>query len=307
MSEDEAKKRIAKIERLQTGFDNRVATLDKDLLATLLEQADKILANPKTLSRILGSFNNQYQVPVLQQFGTDLLTIKNLNDGYFAGSIGQEIGGNLVNQDLFDNVSASVESYYTERFGIKASGEIVGNGLFDLFVQDTTVRRQINQFAYSQKASGAGLDRFKKNLKVFVSGEDNATTGGLYSKHYNTVAYDTYQQADRVAQQAFSAGLNMTAFLYLGGTIQSTRPFCRLRDGKCFLKSEIDKMGTPADAYGGYVSKATGYFAGKSSPYDPFTSAGGYRCLHHWSAISNNEAMRRRDDLIMKAGVLRIK
>ncbi|GAB4052557.1 hypothetical protein [Spirosoma litoris] len=303
MTEDESKKRIAAIEALQQAFDNRLATLDKDLLAVLLENAESIMANPKTLSLLLGKFDNQYHVPVLQQFGLDILTIKTLNDGYFQGAIGETMGGRMVNDVLFENVAQRVEKLLTDRFGITPDGEIISHGLFDLFSRDTTVRRQIQQFAYGQKSSGVGLERFKKTLKAFIAGDETAASPavparGVWSRHYNVVAYDVYQQADRVAQQAFAEGLNMTAFLYLGGKIPSSRPFCVVRDGRCFLKSEIDKMGTPADKYGGYENKATGYFTGKpKSNYAPFSDAGGYSCRHHWSAVSDREALRRREDL----------
>lgn len=107
----------------------------------------------------------------------------------------------------------------TDRFGIRPDGEIVSNGLFDLFSKDTTVRRQIQQFAYGQKASGIGLERFKKNLKAFIAGDESSTNPavparGVWTRHDNTVAYDT----DQVAQQAFGEGLYVSAFL--GGTIQ---------------------------------------------------------------------------------------
>jgi hypothetical protein len=302
MTEDDAKKRIAQIEAMQAGFDNKLASLDKDLLSELLANADTVLANPKTLSRILGTFDDTYHIPVLQQFGADLLTIKTLNDAYFEGAIGETMGGQLVNQALFENVQRSVERVMLDQFGIQTDGEIISNGLFDLFSKDTTVRREIQQFAYGQKASGIGLEKFKKNLRRFIEGtptNPDTPTKGVWKRHYDTVAYDTYQQADRIAQQTFADGLNMSAFLYLGGTIAGTRLFCRVRDGKVFLRSEIDKMGTPADAYGGYTNKATGAFAGKPTGgvYSAMLSAGGYSCRHHWSALSDREAMRRRPDL----------
>jgi hypothetical protein len=300
MTEDDAKKRIARIEAMQARFDNKLASLDKDLLGELLSSADTILANPKTLSRVLGTFEANYHIPVLQQFGVDLLTIKSLNDAYFEGAIGETMGGQLVNQALFENVQRSVEKLMVDQFGITAQGDIVSNGLFDLFSKDTTVRREIQQFAYGQKASGIGLEKFKKNLRRFVEGvpgNPDAPAKGVWKRHYDTVAYDTYQQADRIAQQSFAEGLNMSAFLYLGGTIAGTRLFCRLRDGKVFLRSEIDKMGTPADTYGGYTNKATGAFAGKTPNYNAFISAGGFFCRHHWSALSDREALRRRPEL----------
>ncbi len=301
MTPEESQQRVAAIEKLQSGFDNRLATLDRDLLADLLGAADKILASPKALIPLLGKFENRDYASVLTRFGTDLLIIKNLNDGYFEGAIGDTMSGQYVNDVLFENVQQRVERLYVERFGIRPDGEVVSDGLFDLFSRDTTVRRQIQQFAYAQKSSGIGVERFKRNLRAFVTGDADGTVRGVYSRHYNAVAYDTYQQADRVMQQEFSAGLNMDAFLYLGGTIAGTRPFCRARDGKVFLRSEIARFGTASDVYGGYENKAAGYFSGKpKSGYAPFTDAGGFFCRHHFSAISDREALRRRDDIEKK-------
>jgi len=116
------KTRILKIEKLQQQFDNRLATLDSDLLSVLLGQADKVLASPASLARILTQFETKQYTPVLEQFGTDLLTIKTLNDAYFQGSIGETMnestpGGVAVNDVLFEQVSRRVETFYTERFG----------------------------------------------------------------------------------------------------------------------------------------------------------------------------------------------
>lgn len=306
MTPDNSRKRVAAIETLQSKFDGLLVSLDKDLLLTLLSSADKILASPKSIIPILGKFSENDYAPVLTQFGADLLVIRSLNESYFADAVGEELAGELVNRELFTTVRNSVRSLFTDQFGVKPTGEVVSDGLFDLFSRDTTVQRQIQQFAYSQRSSGVGLEKFKKNLKAFVTGTDGK---GVYTRHFNTVAYDTYQQADRVAQNAFAAGLNMTAFLYLGGTIAGTRPFCKVRDGKVFLRSEIDKFGTPQDAYGGYEDKATGYFSGKPKVgYSPFISAGGFSCRHSYSALSDREALRRRTDLEKKAnGTLTIK
>lgn len=301
MTPEQSKKRVTAIEKLQNAFDGKLASLDADLLAFLLEHADTALANPNQLTKLLISWEQKNHVPVLQQFGLDLIVVRELNEAYFAEAVGETIAGKLVNQALFDKVTTAVQATMTEQFGITATGEIVSNGVFDLFSQDTTVRRQIQQFAYSQKSAKVGLDRFKKNLRQFVEGKEddpNAPKKGIWSRHYDTVAYDVYQQADRTAQQAFSEGLGMTAFLYIGGKVVSSRPFCVVRDGKVFLRSEIEKFGTPQDAYGGYQDKASGYFQGKpKGGYNPFQSLGGYRCRHHLSAITDREAMRRRPDL----------
>lgn len=311
MTEDDAKKRVTAIENLQNDLDRRIASVDLNLYAQLAASAETILADPKTLSKLLTKFNRTDYLPALQQFGVDILLINDLNASYFEGAIGEELGGELVSQELFNTVKADVEALTVEQFGISASGEVIPGGLFDLFSQDTTVQRQIQQFAYGQKSSGLGLQRFKKNLKNFIIGDPdnpNAPNRGVYSRHYETVAFDAYQQADRVAQQSYAAGLQMTAFLYLGGQIPGTRPWCRVRDGKCFLRSEIEKFGTSADAYGGYENKAIGYFSGKpKGDYSPFINAGGWRCRHHYSAISDREALRRRDDLEKVEGVLRVK
>lgn len=301
MNEASAKRRIGLIEQMQTRLEQMLDRLNIDLYALMTAEADRILTAPSQLIKLLTDFEQVSYQPVIIQVGTDILDISDLNQAYFADAVGESMGGRMVTQAAYQQAVKSATINIVEQFGIRPTGKLVPNGLFDLFAQDTTVRREVQQFTYGQKAAGVGVERFKKNLKTFVVGDpddDNAPAKGVWTRHYETAVFDTYQQADRLSQDSYAGSLNMTAFLYLGGTIAGTRPFCRERDGKCFLRSEIDKMGTSADRYGGYSNKAIGYYSGMIKGGVPvIMQAGGHACRHSWNAISDREAMRRRNDL----------
>lgn len=94
--------------------------------------------------------------------------------------------------------------------------------------------------------------------------------------------------------------------MYVGGIIENTRPFCKERNRKVFLRSEIALFGTSEDKFGGYVDKSAGLFSGKpKTGYDPFTQCGGYRCRHHWSWLANEYAVRIDKNLIEENGKLK--
>ncbi len=110
-------------------------------------------------------------------------------------------------------------------------------------------------------------------------------------------SYDDLNRADRVLQGMAADRLGLKAYIYQGGLIKSSRPFCVVRNGKCFADFEVAAFGTKADKFGGYTNKADGLFSGKSEPYEPLADAGGYNCRHGLHAVPNVVALRMRPDL----------
>tara|TARA_R110000772_G_scaffold17682_4_gene49183 strand:+ start:2315 stop:3001 length:687 start_codon:yes stop_codon:yes gene_type:complete len=60
-------------------------------------------------------------------------------------------------------------------------------------------------------------------------------------------------------------------FKYAGGTIPTTRPFCRTHNNKTYTPSEIKQIWR-------------GTWGGKK-PGDPYVTRGGYRCRHYWVPV----------------------
>ena len=69
----------------------------------------------------------------------------------------------------------------------------------------------------------------------------------------------------------------MKYYLYTGGLLKSTRPFCKERNGKFFKKEEVQSWGDLDD----WAGKMEG-----TNSKTIFQTAGGYNCQHSILPVS---------------------
>jgi hypothetical protein len=289
--EDLAKRRLTAIEALQEALANDLSEAQTLLYEGLLQRLEDIQADPETINAVLADFNQAVHLPVVVAFGESLLELVDLNLTYV-----KAVGG--VTDAQLASLRAPLDGWLRQMYGIGADGKPIAGGYLGSLLTDTTVGRQLKLFAYQSQISGVGPEAYRKGLKELIT-NTSASGGsqGVFERLY-AEAFDQYNISDRLLQSMTAETLGWTAFLYNGGLIKSSRAFCVVRQGKVFLKSEIDKFGTKADAYGGYTNKATGDFNGKpSSGYDGQTWCGGWGCRHSLSSIPNTVAMNLRSDL----------
>lgn len=287
--QDAARRRIAAIEALQAQRDAAVSDMQRELYERLLTQAEQTFAQPELLPAFFQQFNATVQLPVVVQFGESLLQLVSFTLDYHQAT-GTAVGGTLR------QLRAPLEGWLRRQFGITDVGGFQPAGYLASYLSDPTPLRTVQQFTYRALASVTGISEYRQGLRTLIEGAPDAKASGLYQRAYQNTQ-DVYNQSDRVLQGLAADRLQLTAFLYQGGLIESSRPFCRLRNNRVFLREEIERFGTPLDSYGGYTSKAAGEFAGKSSPYEPLVDCGGYNCRHQLHALANSAAMTLRPEL----------
>ena len=77
--------------------------------------------------------------------------------------------------------------------------------------------------------------------------------------------------SDRAVTNTVAEQLGLNWYLYTGGLLDTTRPFCKARNGKYFRKEEVQSWATLGD------------WAGRMAGTDEktiFVTAGGYNCQH---------------------------
>jgi len=290
---NESSNRIKQIQTSQTALEQQVIKSEGSLFEMLLASWDKIRDNPALIRKIFKKFSQSELMGIFNQFKLDIKTVVALNEEYFIKT------GAL---ERMKEITAVVQSRIDERLGIQASGQIIEGGYMDTLVQDQTAKRQIQQFFY-RTAKNPNETRLKVELKDLVKGAEE--NGGVVSRFFNNYVFDTYQEADRLAQNEYAEKLEMPAAIYVGGIIEGSRPFCLERNRKVFLREEIALFGTPQDKFGGYSNKEEGKFNGKPKDgYDPFTQCGGIRCRHHLSWVAKEYAVRMDKGLIIVDGKL---
>lgn len=300
MTLDEINKRIKAIEELQLAFDKRVEVAESSLLIKVLTSWESLRTKMMpTFKKVWNLFLEADYIPLVESFVDDMGAVVDLNRIYFGGE-------QVPTKELFD------------RLGVTAESVIVKDGYVSTIMQDQTVKRELQQFI--NRTRPLKFDqKVKQDLTKLIQGEKpvigKPTTAesqivtsrpGIIRKFTDQNVTGSYNEADRIIQQEYGKENNMSARMYTGGLIDSSRPFCIIRNRKVFLDEEIALFGTSEDKWGGYTDKSAGLFSGKpKSGYDPFTQLGGYGCRHHLSVLANEYATRLDKTIIEGNGKLK--
>lgn len=117
--------------------------------------------------------------------------------------------------------------------------------------------------------NGAGFKETLTSIKNFIEG--NEDVDGALLRYSKTYAHDAFAVADRSYTAIVSHEIGAEWFLYSGGKIETTRPFCLARYGKFFHKAEVSAWGGLKD-WNGRIPETN------SSTI--FSYAGGFSCMH---------------------------
>ena len=287
-----ARRRSAAVAALEARLGAHVDEAARILWEGLLTRLKDIHADPGLLPALLQEYANTVLLPLASFYGQSLLALPGHQTDYFAAL---DVAG-------YQKLRAPLADFLTARLGVDAQGLPVAGGYLATIAGDTTVARQVLTYAYAAQASGVGLNAYRDGLNSLVLGSGPAAANGLgvVQTLYKNSGED-FAQADRMLHTIAAKELGLAAFLYQGGLIDTSRPFCVARNGRVFLDVEIAKFGTSKDAYGGYSNKKEGLFNGKPDPYTPAVDLGGYRCRHFLHALPAVVALSVRDDLAQDA------
>ena len=197
-------------------------------------------------------------------------SIMNFNQGYF-----QALDGNARTLKIMPKVKSFMKSW----LGI--SGDTVEpNGFIEKLVSNDSAKIALKNTAMKIVIGQEGLESAKKEIKLLVEG--NPDTLGAFEKHQRTFANDLYSQIDRATAKTIATDLGFVFAIYEGGLVERSREFCIEHAGKIYHIDEIKafkpKNGIPPN-------------------YNPFTSLGGYNCLHHLNYISTPLARAMGKDI----------
>lgn len=295
MTQKEIDDRIKAIEELQSAFDRRVERVESRLLNKLYSSFTDLRSNfMPSFKKVWNFFLEDDYLPLIDSFVNDMGKIVKLNETYFDGKV-------------------PTEGLY-ERLGITAEKAIVKDGYLSTVIQDQTAKREVQQFLNRTRQLKTD-QKVKQDIEKLIVGEPakkdasekiiTSEKPGIIKKFTNQNVTDSYNEADRIIQQDYARDNDLTAMMYTGGLIDSSRPFCVERNRKVFLISEIALFGTSEDKFGGYTDKEAGLFSGKpKTGYDPFTQCGGHNCRHHLSVLDEDFALLKDKALKVENGKL---
>lgn len=259
------------------------------LISDLELSGGKIVSNNKNidltsaLNSIFDTFNKSEYLPLIKAFSKDFQEIQKLNKTYFE----------VLAEDKkkLEAVSKQVNSVMEKTIGITKDGNVVSKGYLDRLVTDNTLQSEIKSLTYRAVTGGQSIVDYKDSIKRLVVGTDKID--GALNKHFNTFAYDTYNQFDRTSSKLYAVKLDLKYFIYAGGEIDATRCFCDNNNGKVFSTEEADRWRDLLGTDCGPI-----WNEDKDGTYDPIADMGGYNCRHSPNYISETIAKKLRPDLI---------
>ena len=134
-------------------------------------------------------------------------------------------------------------------------------------------------------SSGARYkDTFDALMPYFESKD-----GGALKRFATTYAHDAFAISDRTYMSIVSDELEAEWFKYSGGTVASTRPFCRERHEEFFHYKEIEGWIDGKRVDGERTPDSNGDWAGKiegTSKQTIYSYAGGWNCRHSIVPVS---------------------
>lgn len=188
--------------------------------------------------------------------------------------------------------------------GVQLTNEIART--FESAFEPTEVQKQLLQISKQNAINtffGAGLDaRFtqpfleqlttniaaRAPLREAVVALEGIVTGteandGRLLANIKTTATTAQAVADRSYSAAVNDELGIEWFEYLGGEIDTTRPFCENREGGIYHRKEIEAWGAGKNS-AGINDIRDGTWAGRIDGTDSksiFTLVGGWNCRHY--------------------------
>jgi len=289
--------KFVKISALEDRLNNKVKELEIELydliVAKLLTklQTDELgymTMNKKNLmiiselDNIIVDFNIKFQNDVLLGFAEDLLSITELNAGYYI-----EMG---VEPKIVTKISKSLNNL-SQRIGINSDGTIIQGSYLDNLSNLSGVKMSIQKTIINSITQKESLSSLTTNLKEQIKG--NKEIAGKLQQYYKQYAFDTFSQVEATAAEYFADQLGLNYFIYQGDEVKSSRPFCKggydIKSHRIFQK-KIGKVFSRKDAKKWEKQD----WSGRNPGNNPLIDRGGYNCRHWLDWISDEMAMEMK-------------
>lgn len=137
----------------------------------------------------------------------------------------------------------------------------------------------VQQMLSSAISTRMNIAELNKQIADIMLGSEGKL--GSMASYASRIVADAFAYADRNYTMLVSEDLNITKWMYQGGEIATTRPFCSCRSGKIYTKDEIQAWGKTD--YTGCGTTSPGKWKGRNVETNErtiFTVLGGYNCRH---------------------------
>lgn len=213
----------------------------------------------------------------------DMRRVLNFNASYFEPF--------APNKDMLA-IKEAVDGVMRKRLGIDKEDGLVRKGYLDKLFRNVEPRTDVKKMVAKMVSAGRPMKELEKALRMKVEGTKN--TAGVLEKHIGGFVLDAYQVADSVTNHQFAKRLKMDRyFIYSGGLIETSRPFCRKRNDKVFTVEEAELWRNDPTLPRTKAEEESGVI----TDYVPTEDRGRWRCRHRIMWIPEELAFSIRPEL----------
>jgi hypothetical protein len=261
-----------RIEILENAPDELARAANKSQLViweSVLDQLDKLETKD---GRILVNNKNVRQIYKI----IDALK-KSINNTDFKEAMKTFIASFDESATISDRLAKEIERGFKPNLAQKDILQISKDNAVSTLIGEGLAARLTQPFVdllTANVSAGNSLLETRKQLKNFVLGTKDAD--GRLVANIRTNSSTALAVADASYSTAVAEQVGAVWFRYAGGTIDTTRPFCKERAGKFFHKKEVEKWADETWA---------GEIAGTNSR-TIFQFRGGWNCRHSLNMVS---------------------
>lgn len=278
-----SKKLEAIIDEIEQRIKNSSSKLTRSFYKLFLEklnvQNGRIMEKLNTqivnlFNKAYGSYTNTARLELLQNILSDIDIVVGENTDFYKQST------NPTQKDIDD-----IKKIIYRRLGMDDEGKILKKGYLSSLSDESGIRSEIQKHIFKKIFKGTTPEALRTSLKFLIEGDDKRL--GIYEKHYRTFSFDVYAQLDAYTGALYAEKLNLRYFIYNGGIIETSRAFCKKRNGKIF---SIDEAET-------WKEDPTLTAIPDRESHNWLIDRGGYNCRHTIDFIAEEVAMALRPDL----------
>ena len=277
------------IERRQSSLSSSVSRAERDLFLRLIDEvfSDLEFSNGAIVNSIpnylllyridevFDAWQTEVMNPLMRGFVQDLIAIADMTGMYYKDFAAEKIVNDIATSNELLRAS----------LGIDARGNMIKGGMISDISKIPSVRQQAKMLFLQELQSGGTLKQLNATVKDFIHG--HAKQPGAINANFNSkasgYAYDLFNKVAEIKNEQFRENLDLQYFIYVGGIIHDSRPFCIKKAGKVFAVIEADTE-WPGDPD----------LPGKTSgiPYTPRIDRGRWNCRHRIRYITEELAFK---------------
>jgi hypothetical protein len=149
---------------------------------------------------------------------------------------------------------------------------------------DDLLTNPMRQELANSVTSGATRKDLINTFRTLVLGSND--TDGRLLRSTRQIVSDTFALSDASVSNAVADQLGLDYYLFTGGLIETTRCFCRERNGKYFHRKEVEAWGRKEKLGKCKTNKGWAGMMAGTNEKTIFITRGGYNCQHALLAVS---------------------